>query len=1144
MHVHTAERAEPLAARLAEVYAEPPTDPFTPEWVAVPSEGMRRWLYLQLARHLGASGPDATDGVTANVRSAFPGSLRLQVLQAEVGEDDPWRVETLAWAVLAVADTHPSDPLLDAVNAVPAGGSRYARARRVADLFDRYHVHRPDMVRLWAMGKDADGSAKLTRLVEHHRWQPHLWRLVREHLATPSPPERMPDLLERLRAGDLPLDLPERLSFFGLSVLPGGSTFTELATAVAAHREVHLFLAEPSSSAASAVGAKAVGGDGPRGRAEDRSADLVANPLLRSWGRLHRETATLLAEVRQSGLFSTQWAAPPAPEDAAPVTVLQHVQADLRADRAPAGTVVPGPDDRSVQIHACYGPTRQVEVLRDAILHLLADPELDLTEDDIVVACPDLRTFAPIIEAVFGPSAERAWTAGGNADEHAPALRYRIADRAITTSNPVLAATASLLELVSGRFDAPSVLDFIALEPVRRRQHLSEDDLALIDEWVEDTNVRWGLDPAHREAHGLTPTLTANTWQAGLDRLLLGVAVSDDDLALSVGDVVPLGAEAGAADVVGRLAEILWRLTELARAVATPRTIEHWAALVGEHADALFATDRDDAWQLDALHRLLTGVVESSRVAGRDSATLLEFTDLRRLLAQQLGRTSGRPDFFRGGITISSLTPLRWIPSRAVLLLGMDQPALSAGTADGDDLAAANPRIGDRDPRGESRQTLLESLLAARERLVIVRDGHDVRTNQTVPPAVAVAELRDVVRATVHPDHRAAYGRVLEVGHPRQPFDERCFTPDQLGTSGPWSFDPGALAGALARQGRSDDDRPLLATPLAPDAAEVVELDDLRRFLKDPVAAFFARRLQVRVPERDDPISAHLPVELAMLRQWKVGDRLLALLLDGGSVDSWLRIEHRLGTLPPGVLGDAKAAELATSVEGLVEAAAERGLRRGRSTALPVDLQLDDGTRIVGAVEGRLDDPTPGPAFVTFSKQKPVHQLRAWLELMALIATDPTVGWHSLVVSRPRSGKAPYVADLGPLPGTDPLASARDALGLVVDWYRRATAEPLPYFPALSPQVHQGKPSADSWRDTFNGWGDGDDATTALAFPYELGPLLDLPALPHDPPGPAPTRVKRYADHLWTAVARTCCDLTDEAVGAGDAEPSRDGSAA
>jgi exodeoxyribonuclease V gamma subunit len=62
---------------------------------------------------------------------------------------------------------------------------------------------------------------------------------------------------------------------------------------------------------------------------------------------------------------------------------------------------VPAAGDRSVEIHACHGRARQVEVLRDAILHLLRD-DPTLEPRDVIVMCPDIETFAPLIHATFG----------------------------------------------------------------------------------------------------------------------------------------------------------------------------------------------------------------------------------------------------------------------------------------------------------------------------------------------------------------------------------------------------------------------------------------------------------------------------------------------------------------------------------------------------------------------------------------------------------------------------------------------------------------------------------------------------------------------------------------------------------------------
>ena len=93
---------------------------------------------------------------------------------------------------------------------------------------------------------------------------------------------------------------------------------------------------------------------------------------------------------------------------------------------------------------------------------------------------------------------------------------------------------------------------------------------------------------------------------------------------------------------------------------------------------------------------------------------------------------------------------MRSVPHRVVCLLGLDDGAFPRkAPRDGDDLMLDDPHIGERDPRSEDRQLLLDALLAATERLIVTYTGNDERTNTPRPPAVPVGELLDVVDATV-----------------------------------------------------------------------------------------------------------------------------------------------------------------------------------------------------------------------------------------------------------------------------------------------------------------------------------------------------------------------------------------------------------
>lgn len=1143
MHLHTAERVEPLAARLSEVLSVAPADPMTREWVAVPSAGMQRWLSLELARHLGAA-VGAQDGVAANFEFGFPGSMRQRVLDAGRADDDPdpWAVERLAWAILDIADRHPEDRHLVPLNRPAAGCSRYGTARRIADLFDRYHVHRPEMIRSWAAGRPVDDSGR--GLPDHHLWQPHLWLLVRDRLRMPSPPERIPDLLDRLRAGQLEVDLPERIAMFGLSVLPGGAGFLELVDGVAATRDVHLFLLEPSAAMSSAAMSNAVGPGATRSgatrlRSDDDSGALVAHPLLRSWGRLPRETAVLIADRFASG-FSGPVRVISATDEPPPDSLLRHLAADIRADRAPTATLRLLPGDNSIQLHACHGSTRQVEVLRDAILHLLADPLLRLSEDDIVVLCPALERFAPIIEAVFGPSADlppvHPATPGGRpARAHAPALRYRIADRSIGTPNQVLEATSALLDLAAGRFDVPSVMDFISSSPVRHRFGLTDEDIARVSEWVGATHVAWGLDAEHRAPLGVPVTITNNTWRSALDRLAVGAAIYDDGTNLALGDVVPFGVEGDDAALAGRFADLMGQLADLAGETNTPRRVGDWVSLLRGVSSRLFAMTPDDSWQMQALHRLLRTISETCVIDGDPSSTMLQFVDVRRLLRDHLGSSTGRPDFFRGGITVTSLTPLRWIPHRVVCLIGMDQNVFSAGAVDGDDLAVSNPQLGDRDQRGEMRQALLESLLTAGDHLIIVRDGHDVRTNHEIPAAVAVAELTDTLSAMIDPAERSTFEESLEIHHPRQPFDVRCFVPDAIVT-GRWSFDPGALAGAEARLDR-DEMTPaeFLPTPLVRRADADIALEDLHSFLRHPVKEFLTQRLQLRLPRREDGANALLPVDIGGLDGWAIGHGLLNALLAGRSLEEWKEMELRVGSLPPGVLGERDLATVVGRVEQLVATTQALGFRAGPGEAIPVIVPLSDGTRVTGTVLSGLDGAAPGPARVSYSASKPSHRVAAWLDLVALVATDPQTNWRSVTVNRDDKDRPPKCFDLVP---TSPVgaegraANASEAVEVAVDCYRRGLVEPLPLFAGLSPALYNGTASKDHWHG-HRGNGDRSKDENGVVFgSYDFDELKAIEAREGDPEGPG-NRVERFASYLWSAIERSVMDrpATDDTAG-------------
>ena len=1030
---------------LATLVAEPLQDPMTPEVVSVPTKGIERWLSQRLSARLGVT-PGAHDGVCANISFPFPGTLISGALARATGNDpkaDPWLPERSVWPLMEVVEEHFDEawlaPLADHIRnagatpdedaaGMPQPPERFSIVRHVADLFDRYAVHRPDMVQRWALG---------ARLPDEAAWQVELWQLLRARIDRPSPAEHLQNACAVLREEPDLLDLPDRLSLFGLTRLP--ASYLDVLDAIAGTRAVHLFLLHPSP----ALWKRLESHVGPETRhlprREDPTASQARNPLLASWGRDAREMQLVLGGAQTHGDEGT------AEQRAGEPTLLQRVQDDVRADRAPAGVGAGDGDarpllaagDDSIRVHSCHGRSRQVEVLRDAILHLLEeDPELEAR--DVIVMCPDIEHFAPLIQATFGAHDEE----GGRVDGTRQ-LKIRLADRSLRQTNPVMGVLAEVLDLATARMTVSQVLDLAGREPVRRRFRFADDDLARIEQWVRESNVRWGFDARHRQAFELG-RIEANTWRTGLDRVLLGVAMAEEDERLFAGTLPLDDVESGDIELAGRLAELVERLHSAFAGLAGEHTMREWAEELAAIADSLTSTSPADAWQRAELTALLDKLVEEAHAASGDSVVTIGCADVHSLLTERLKGKATRANFCTGHMTVCTLVPMRSIPHKVVCLLGLDDGVFPRHIErDGDDLTAQDPRVGDRDARSEDRQLLLDALLAAREHLVITYSGHDERSNQARPPAVPVGELFDVLDHTA----RTTEGRTRDavvIQHPLQPFDPRNFMPGELIPARPWSFDELNLEGARAKLHQDRQLRPFLAHPLESEV-RTIDLDLLDRFVRDPVKLFLRERLGVSLWDRTREYEDAIPIVSDPLTQFGIAERILGARLGGASWDACEKAEIARGALPPASLAYPVLDEMQHDIEELV-------LAGGHLAALPpesleVDVDLPGLPSVVGTVAGVRGSVVP---MVTYRRMQPALRLSAWLRLLVLSATYPEVPFETQTIGRASKGsrRAVSVATIGPL-GDDPQVRqdvARAHLADLVELFQRGMCEPLPIF--------------------------------------------------------------------------------------------------
>jgi exodeoxyribonuclease V gamma subunit len=1011
LHIHRAERTDLLADGLGALLSNPLADPFADELVIVPAKGVERWLSQRLSHVLGRG--DGQDGVCAGICFRNPRSLIAEI--TGTADDDPWHPDSLVWPLLEVIDASCDDgwckPLATHLGHFEAGeerelrmGRRYAVARRLAGLFASYARQRPQLLIDWESGTAGGVDSDLD-------WQPHLWRAVVNRVNADPPHIRHAKTIATLQESQT--ELPERLSLFGHTRLP--STEIELLEALATHHDLHLWLPHPSDPLWQSLADV----HGQVRRREDTSHREVGHPLLATLGRDLRE----LQRGLPSDPHTDEYLLASAGGQQRPDTLLGWLQSDITANEVrPDGRTL-RPDDRSVQVHSCHGPARQIDVLREVLLGLLADDET-LEPRDILVMCPDIETYAPLIVAGFG--------LGDMIKGVHPAhkLRVRLADRSLVQTNPLLGVASQLLALAGGRATSSEVLNLAQAAPVRARFGFTDDNLEDITRWVHQANIRWGFDRDHRKPYGVD--FIQNTWRFGIDRVLAGVAMSDDSRAW-IDTTLPLDdVSSNRVELAGQLAEYVSRLKGVVDSLTGAKPLQDWLIALEHGINALARVDDDDAWQTSQLQREFGDVLSNS---GPRADTLMRLPDIRALLDRHLAGRPTRANFRTGTLTVCTMVPMRSVPHRVVCLVGLDDGVFPRiGVVDGDDVLARDPMTGERDIRSEDRQLLLDAIGAATDKLVITYTGANEYSGQERPPAVPLAELLDTLDLTTEQKVRDT----IVVKHPLQPFDTRNVIPGELIPGKPFTFDSTVLNAAKARSGDRADKPPFISGPLPAPPPDDVVLADLAAFFRDPVKGFY-RALDYTLPWDVDGVEDAMPVDINALEEWTVGDRMLEDMLHDMEPAEARDAEWRRGTLPPGWLGWRKANEICEQATLLAQAA--RGYRTEKADAVDIDIDLG-GRRLTGTVSPVFGDRLVA---VRYSKTDGRHLLQSWIPFLALLSHEPSRDWSAVCIGRERRDITPRVDIL-----RRPDVPALELLTDLVDMYDAGRRAPLPLPPKTS----------------------------------------------------------------------------------------------
>lgn len=882
MIIRYSDRIDSLASDLKRQLLQEDGDPFVFRQVIVPNGNLAKWLQMRAF----ADEPSLCAGIDFPFLDRFLRGALVEALPEEEGAVHSKALPSVSGAIASVLMSDVSRELIPlrryvdpeaAARDCDAGTEQAARklwqlSAKLAELFSEYELRRPELIANW-LGKAPRPDGKAPSAMEQA--EAALYRAVYGPdglLAQAAPSLR--GLFEKVAATP-PAGPARTFYFFGHSSL--SPLHAEILHWLAQTHEVyyyHLTVCVEYWGDIAAPWERIKKADRSLFESkEDEGENLgIENELLDAWGRAGRATMKLMIDKEEAAtadcpieLDALGSVADPVASD----SVLSIAQASVRHRTS---DLPRRKQDASIQVVACQGIRREVEMVYNAILGAVLDPSetggsgkrpwgpCDFS--DIAVLVPDMATYRPMIEAVFDARGQ---------------IPYGLIDATASQTSRFLQGALDLFRLAMNGLDRTTLFPVLENPCVQRALRFGPDQLRGWRTLVDQIGAFRSFDDADSKSRGLARA-TNFTWDHALSRLRLAAVGTPEEAGGVSLPVEPCGD--GDAEQL-RLSEIVERLYRRLVPLRDKRlpfapmaedgTPDHgWIDELVSLFDGFLAADPDDSLETGVRRDLLASVRSLSIVEGRHPLALLV-----QFIEQSVGAAAcRRGGYLTSGVTIAALQPMRPVPFKQVFVLGLGEgfPGMVADSSL--DLRGLEARLGDARMPDINRYLFLETFMATRDRLVLSYVSQDIKKDAELFPSSVVRDLLHFLEDHVlEPGEEGKRPAFRVAGLPLLESDSRCtgaiaWAADDWAAGILPTYHDKARIAERVREGREPPPAdPFLSTAIREagpsEALQEISLSTLASFMEKPLRTLLGKRFGVAVEGyQDSSIPDHEPLAL------------------------------------------------------------------------------------------------------------------------------------------------------------------------------------------------------------------------------------------------------------------------------------------
>ncbi len=677
-----------------------------------------RWLSEKLS---------IINNINALVKFPFPGTYLKRLVKRINGidpdEKDPWEKNQLVWNILELlpelmkneeAQVIRSWLKISAKENAQINLNLWDLANNIAETFDDYILYRPEIIKQW-LSKKTKKKPREISVNKNILWQEILFNLLYKKINKDPFCIQVEKAIKRLKKDDISkLDYPKNLYVYGLSSL--APLQIDLIQAFSKVINIKIYIISPCNDLWQRCEAKRLQFRNTWNTPPDRQW-LLESPRLEAFlGRMGAEYQQLLegsgeyqlGDRNEEDIFSLT--ADIVTNKGNKPNLLEQLQQELLSTKS-ENILTKEKSDKSLLFLKSPGKYRQVELIRDHILQLFSD-DREIHPRDILIMTPQVDSYAPIITSVFN-----------NIDHNTTQLPWVITDKSQEDKVGLIHFVLNLLEISASRLTASNFENLLTNPALRTQQNISIDEVSDIIKSLQSAGFTWGLDSSERfgeETHSLC-------WC--LERFLLGLVLPDNPIN-GISNISPYSENISITDFI-KAWGILSKLCNYIDAIRSKLSCKEWIKLITSLVKDLFGDGGEWAWEEQ---QLLT-VVNNWGLITDNCELEIDCLVVKDIITKALSSTNGKFGHRTGKITISALEPMRAIPHKIIIIMGLESrtfPRIENRRSF--NLLERKRELGDPNQYDKDRYSLLEALISTRQNLLVSWNSKDEKTGEDLEP--------------------------------------------------------------------------------------------------------------------------------------------------------------------------------------------------------------------------------------------------------------------------------------------------------------------------------------------------------------------------------------------------------------------------